>query len=365
MQPPLNQAYCVGEVTPWGEQFLKSLRDENLFEVHFENIDSLCTPPPLNECVVVFVENGADSRNTLYRLRQSGRFAFLVWFGKSFSKEEISYAMEMRVYAVLENLCANDKKLVGRLSKLILVLDSNRKILQLLHHLKIGVLESENSSSDPLLLSEMKAAVTKLMEYQGQSDFASVASLKQLPENRLPFYSTQDMGDALMSLQSFERTGVLEIRGGRASEQGQVSFLQGKIIEAKVGTVSGLKAIYRMFLWNHPTFTFMRKNSQSFDLENPIPFNMETICAVGSALKGRFSKIAKDIPPSTLRLELDPKAFRGDTGLSREDFNTLASVVEFSLVSEIIDYNNQPDVILFESLVQLRRARMIRVAESR
>ena len=48
--------------------------------------------------------------------------------------------------------------------------------------------------------------------------------------------------------------------------------------------------------------------------------------------------------------------------LSPDEFSTLASVVEFGHISQVLDYNPLPDVILYESLIQLRRQKMVMVA---
>jgi len=58
---------------------------------------------------------------------------------------------------------------------------------------------------------------------------------------------------------------------------------------------------------------------------------------------------------------LESSALHIGAQLSPDDFSALASVVEFGTIRHVLDYNELPDVTIFEALIRLRRSSLIRV----
>src|SRR5206468_806071 len=104
------------------------------------------------------------------------------------------------------------------------------------------------------LLHEFKTALGKVERAGTMSNEFLSAALDggHGDKETLPFARSQDIGDALFTVHDLERTGALWIRGNLAGQEGKVEFLQGKLVAATAGGVHGVKAIFRMFLWDEP-----------------------------------------------------------------------------------------------------------------
>jgi hypothetical protein len=363
MNAPVCRIYSVGELTSWAKELLTTLQDAKVVEVTFEtNVQRFCeTIFPPTHLPIVFVENSADSRKILAKLRQVGKRVFLIWFGKSFSKEDLAFAMDCRVYSLFENARAEDEKMVLGIRKVSLHVAMAEQFDQLIHSLKALLLQGEEEEALNPLIGEFKTAVAKLERCALENEFVG-GRPGAAGDSRLPFYKTQELGDALSTVSDLERTGTLRVRGGLAGQEGRVDFLQGKIVAAQTGEARGLKAIYRMFLWDEPQFQFSRKDPRDVMLEEQLAEGMKFICDEGEAFKRRFKAFRHELPPPELKLELDPAALHTGTRMTHQEFSALASVVEMNRVSQVIDYNPMPDVIIYEALIALRKNHIIRVA---
>jgi hypothetical protein len=307
------------------------------------------------------MENTPESRGQVSKLRQKGRKLFIVWIGRNFTKEDLVFAMDNRIYCTWENLRPEDKRLHETLQKLVIGFEQVGQFEQMVRSLKAVLLQSENEVPK-LIMNEIKTAVGKLEKSGLQNEFVGpTAEPVGTGEVKLPFHKTQDFGDALSTVHDLERTGVLWIRGSQPLEEGKVEFIQGKIVYAQAGEVRGLKAIYRMFLWDEARFLFTRKDAREATVDEHINLGLRYICREGIALKKRYEKIRRELPPSELKLELEPASLHANCRLEKNEFSTLASIVELNQVSQVLNYNTLPDVILYESLISLRRNNMIRV----
>ena len=203
----------------------------------------------------------------------------------------------------------------------------------------------------------------QLVLYGLKNEFSSTEEPKATKEgSHVPFYKTQNFGDALMTVHDLERTGVLWARGPVPEQEAKIEFLQGKIISAVTGDTTGLKAIYRVFLWDSPRFLFYRKDPNEAVLVEQLDASMRHLVKQGEMLRDRYEKIRKELPPDSIRLEIDSHALHKDTALAFVDFSTLASTVEFGVVAHILDYNPLPDVDIYESLIRLRKHKIVRVS---
>jgi hypothetical protein len=79
-------------------------------------------------------------------------------------------------------------------------------------------------------------------------------------------------------------------------------------------------------------------------------------------MQEHYTKIRREIPPLSLKLNLDVSSVHTGTALAPNDFSTLSSVVECRKVGHVLNYNSLPDVEIYQSLIELKRAQLIRVA---
>jgi hypothetical protein len=363
MKTPSFRIACLGEFTMWGRQFVTALQTAQLMEIQFEPaFQRFLDRSGTNGLEIVMLENSPESRQLITKLRQQiDRRFHIVWLGRNFTKEDLIFAIDNRIYMTIENSRPEDPRTVDGLQRLSLNFGYTHQFEEISLSLRAILLQAEGEIPKPVL-GEIKAAVTKLdglglnNEFNGYNPDAGMK-----PDGKVPFPKEQGIGEALTTVHNLERTGVLWVRGNIPGEEGKIEFLQGKIVSALAGETHGIKAIYRMFLWDNPRFLFMRRDAKEAIVSGPINQSLKYLCDEGESLKRRYDKVRREIPPPDLMLELEPTALHVGTILDGAEFSTLASVVEFGKVSQILDYNALPDVTLLEGLIKLRRHKLIRV----
>jgi len=362
MKAPSCRVTSAGDVSPWGKRFLTSLVKSNIIELVVEpSIQKFCDAFASTHPQIVLIENLKDSREGIVKIKQAGKKALLLWYGQNFSKDDFAFALENRVYWIFDNLEPEDTAMTVGLQKAAGANESAKMSEHLMRSLKSVLVQAESEISKPLM-SEIKTAVMKIERLALRNEFLSFPAEQGNENEQLPFYQSPDIEDALSTVQMLERTGDLWVRGNAAEEEGAIEFLQGKIVSANAGESKSVKAIYRMFLWKEPKFSFNRKTPEECRIENHLNLSLKYICEQGKEMRRRFERIKSEIPPRELLLELEASSLHSESTFPVNQFSTLASVVEFGQVSQVLDVNPLPDVEILESLISLRKAKMIKVA---
>ncbi len=357
----------LGETSPSGKLWLRTLEEQSVLEVHaapdqssiFEDYDKV------GEVPVVLIENISNSQNEILALRKSGYPNYIIWFGGNFTKQDYEFALEHRVYAVFEKPEAEDEKNTNIFNKLQFNKLRSSHFTSLVQGLKSVIVQITSSDEQHPLFSELKAATAKLEDLEGQNEFCSTGSVHANKfEHPVFANSKEDLGDAIESMEDLERTGALWIRGTEPGEEGRIEFLQGKIVFSEAGEATGLKAIYRMFLWQTPKFLFAR------ELANEVPFDDESVkypidlITQGRRLKLAYESIKEELPPASIVLAINAESVVDKLELNGSDFNVLSSVIQFGRVSEIVDYTPMPDAEIYQSLINLRKLNLIQVGNA-
>lgn len=364
MRVPVCRVLALGDVSAWGRQFLVSLQKESIVEATYEqNVARFCgSNIASHDPAIVFIENLPESRSWILNLRNSGKHVYITWYGRNFSKEDLHFALEQRLYCVLENLRPEDKRVMEWVSRLGENRDGAVQCEILLRSVKTILLQADQENIPAPLLNELKTAMTKIERCTLQNEFHHPhAHLSAATETKIPLHKSQDFKDALTTVADLERTGALWVKGNLPGEEGKIELIQGKITSVKAGEVHGLKALFRMFLWDEPQFLFTRRDPKDCVLEEYLNVDVKYICEEGTRQKTRFNRIRRELPPLELHLELEAAQVHAGISLSVQDFPALASVVEHQSVSKVLDYSDLPDVDLYESLIRLRRSNMLKV----
>ena len=361
MKVPLLKVVAVGDFEPWGKQFIASMHEKEIIEVKSEaNIEVFCgTVIPNNYPSVVFIENNSDSRKNIQKICSLERPVYIVWLSKQFSKEDFQFAFEQRIYWLFEATKIDEKDIITRLQNLSRLVESDGQFQQILRAMKSILLQTEAEFPEIPMVSELRKAVKKLESHSMKNELNHLGFHKMGEVSENLFHKNQTLGEALVTINELERTGVMWVRGSQPEQEGKIEFLQGKITMASAGSCEGIKAIYRMFLWDKPTLLFYRKDPSESTLVEHIDMDISQLSKMGELHRLKFDKIRNELPPPNLKLEINPDMVDKDTALSRSDFSVLSSVVEFGTVSTVVDFNNLPDVEIYESLIALRKSNLI------
>lgn len=363
MKVPVLRALCLGEFSTWGKQFIEALHSKHILDTtHEPSIQRYMELETGLAPHAVILENVPESQQYILKIRHSGKKAYLIWIGRGFSKEDLTLAIEKRIYCVIEAQKNSGQKSVEDLTQLALTIGRMEQFEEITRSLKSILLQAEGEIPKPIL-DEIKVAVSHMEPLGLINEFSGAAQEPQMKsDGMLPLAKEQGLADALSTVYNLERTGVLWVRGPLENEEGKIEFLQGKIVSAIAGEVHGIKAIYRMFLWDSPRFLFMRRDAKEATVEEVIDQSLKSLCNDGLQWKKRYESIRREVPPSNLKLELEPSSLHAGTNLGLQEFSVLASVIEFSRVSEVLDYNPLPDVSILEALISLKKNNLIRVS---
>jgi hypothetical protein len=358
-RPSSGRLTFLGNPTPWIKQFLGTVQKTGSFEIRWEISPSqyLATAVPKNRVGIVVLENSPSSRQLMEALRQSGRHLLFIWIGKTFTKEDLLFASEMQVHTVLEDPVAEDPKVLEKFRRVVARADSAERSEDLMFSIKSVLIGLGDTGGDEI--QELKTGLLKLEKTVTRNEFTGATSSGG-GQSALPFYKAQAFADALLTVQDLERTGTLNVKS-KTGLTGMVHFMQGRPILASCGEAHSLKAIYRMFLWEQPEFSFTRRDPGEMTQFEQFSLTLREICQEGESLGGRYEKIRNQVPPAQIKLQLVPAALNTKTQLARPEFSTLSSVVELGKVSQILDYNPLPDVVLYECLISLKKHGLIRV----
>jgi len=362
MKTPRHRVVCLGNLTDWGKRALKSLEKQSVVEFHYEtSLKSFLKSSLATQLQMVFLENGPKSRLLMTELRKTGLPLYLIWFGVSFSKEDLGFAIQKHVFSVLEDRDLNNPRIIKEIRRIVRVIDSKYQFQQLVRSLKLAVLELEGNLPQPLL-NEIKSGVESLSDFGTKNEFTPVLShaLTQGNQNIL-IQEAENLSEALTTIESLEKTGVMWVSPTGKGPKGQIEFIQGKIVFACCGEVVGLKAIFRMFLWEMPALLFSRRKAEEIEVGANIGTPIKMICQEGLRLKEQYDRIRHELPPLEMLLEIDSNFLHPGSSLSPEQFSTLAAVVEHRKVAHVLDYNPLPDVTIYEGLIQLRRSKILRI----
>lgn len=347
----------IGAASAWMAQFLGALAKAGPFEIQNEtSVESLLAKSK-SRAEVVVLEQSSEVKPIVSALRASGRKFVIVLVGQTLTKEETLFSIEHRIHSVLEKPDPFSPHTLGTFKKAIEQSENAAHSEALLFSLKSSLLSLSGESAEQSA-EEIRKGLLKVEKTLTTNEFLG-NSTSSAGETKLPFYKSQSFADALLTIEDLGRTGTLEVKSGALV--GKVEFLQGRPTSATAGEARAMKALFRMFLWESPEFTFHHQEAAAIRVRDAFDFSTSQMCREGETLCARFEKIRAQIPPLSVRLQLDPASLTTETKLAKDEFSTLASVVELGKVAEVIDYNPLHDVVLYECLIGLRRNGVIRV----
>ncbi len=347
----------IGTASPWMRQFLDSVAKAGPFDVHEEPGVEALLAKSKNRAEVIVLEHSSHLKPMVAALRASGRKFVLLLIAQSLTKEEALFASEQRIHGLLEKPDPLSPHTLEQIRKAIAQSESAAHSEALLFSLKSSLLGLSGDTAEHSI-EEIRKGLLKVEKALTSNEFLGGAA-GLAGETKLPFYKSQSFADALLTIEDLGRTGTLQVKSGALI--GKVEFLQGRPTSATAGEARALKALFRIFLWESPEFTFSHQEAAAIRVRDAFEFSTSQMCREGETLCARFETIRAQIPPLSVRLQLDPASLTTQTKLGKDEFSTLASVVELGKVAEVIDYNPLHDVVLYECLIGLRRNGVIRV----
>lgn len=161
--------------------------------------------------------------------------------------------------------------------------------------------------------------------------------------------------EAVRTFSSVYDEGVLEIASHSSSA---TIIIKNKAVVSVFVTpgIRGLKAFLRIAGWDSGSFTFKNKIPGNYVIEHDIAYiELSRLCVIAKKIQQWYQKFKNNIPPYELILGLNEKIPNMDMNLTTLELDVLMTVVEHKNVQEVLNYNSNMDIDIFDSLINLRK----------
>ncbi len=164
--------------------------------------------------------------------------------------------------------------------------------------------------------------------------------------------------DLMQLLGMNKRSGRLALE--RGNDRGEISVVDGRPVNAKLGRVEGEKALFRLLAWAEGTFTFSPGTNS---VRPRINRGMDDALLEGMRQSDEVNRLMPGLPPRHTRLMLAP-----DMDLSQDQHPVTAQVVELlrqpRALGEVLDLAPATDLEVLSVLSALMQRGVARVADA-
>ena len=167
------------------------------------------------------------------------------------------------------------------------------------------------------------------------------------------------MADLLQLLSLNGKTGVLRIDNGRT---GKIYFRGGKIINAKLERVSGLKALYRLLAWNEAHFELEPLLEDEEGVEEAINEATQSVLMEGFTQFDEASRLKDKLPGDKELLRAASKAGKAKD-LGDAEKQVLKALGKGSTLVSLLDRVPLTDLQILEAVIALRSRGLIEARE--
>lgn len=178
----------------------------------------------------------------------------------------------------------------------VVFLTSQKSVEDKIRGLELGV---EDYLTKPIFLRELLARVRLMLARRERDAFAS-----RLPTSGRTRFSgsIQDMAivDLLQTFEVSRKTGVVHLTN--PTQQAEIWFREGKIVDAELGRLRGEEAIYRALVWNEAEFVVEFGPVQREDI---VATSTQGILMEGMRRVDEWGRLLEQLPPLTTIFELD------------------------------------------------------------
>ena len=176
-------------------------------------------------------------------------------------------------------------------------------------------------------------------------------------------YAGDSIEEYCRSLMYRQVTGELRVKSHHKS--GSIYFYAGSIVHATAGAVNGPKALLRIMSWADATWIFDPGVASKVPLDS-MRLDIAHFTRAVQGTKKTMEKVAGFIPPMGVSLKIVPSQYEAKKFWTIPETKVLASVGEYGLVRDILNYCSLPDSEIFETLIELRRqGLLLPVAQNR
>ncbi len=197
----------------------------------------------------------------------------------------------------------------------------------------------------PFEVEELHARVTRLVERGRMFRAAAAAADDSLLSGSLTHLAIADLLQ-ILALNGKDAT----VRLDREGASGRIDCVGGRIVDARTGSVSGTKALYRMLGWTDATFRVLPISDAP--PETTIGSSTATVLMDGLVALDEWARWGDMLPAPETRIELAKDARGKLVGqpLKPAEFDLLARSKKGTTVARAIEDSPHPDAHIAEAI---------------
>ncbi len=202
-----------------------------------------------------------------------------------------------------------------------------------------------------------------LFELSGNAEWHSLKNLLRKHINDFSAGDPQNTGpktlaDTIRELAESGACGELIVKS--ENKVGYITIQEGYIEEALTGPVSGVKALFRILSWQGVQSTFERYE-KSLAMNSSLRLNPLEFQKAYERWKTKVLQLKALWPPYHIKIAPVPSTYINKKTWSTKDFLAFSAVCESHRVFEVLNNCLLVDHDIVESLINLRRERLIQI----
>lgn len=198
----------------------------------------------------------------------------------------------------------------------------------------------------PFEVEELRARVERLLaRYAATPELSGDAAMLSGSLTHFP------MADLLQVLSMHSKTCLVKLSHG--AEQGTIQLVDGRMVDATVGSVRGVKALFRMLAWEGATFRVEPDPPEPRNRTIEAPAS--TVVMDGLVSLDEWNRFREVMPEAAARLAIAPDARARLEGqdVHAAEFDVLSRSKTGRTVGEILDESPLPDGALARAICSL------------
>ncbi len=169
-------------------------------------------------------------------------------------------------------------------------------------------------------------------------------------------YKDRALDEVLRELLYSQVTGELQVNAGL--KMGTIFVYAGTISYAVTGAVNGMKALLRMLTWDQVHWRFNANKIGQFATEG-MRLDLTGFTKAHQTLRISWDRVRNFVPPPSVQLKVVAHNFAQRRKWTQLETKVVASISEFHLVRDILNYCPLPDMEIYETLIELRRQNLV------
>ncbi len=210
--------------------------------------------------------------------------------------------------------------------------------------LQLGV---EDYLTKPIYIKEIVARINITLSRFERDSYARRSSISKTRFTG----SLADMGlvDLLQTIEISRKSGVLEVHSG--SRTGLMTFRDGQILDAELGTLHGERALYRVLLFSEGDFEIDFRPIKS---EQQIHVPTQALLMEGMRRLDEWGRLLEQIPPLSSVMEINEEELAVRLAELPDEINSILRHVDGQrALEEVIDLVEGDDIATLGALSKL------------